>query len=355
MHLSNMAEDSPAPAAVMREPFSERMEPDKDLPTTQFGYDQEMQEYTQSLHSNMTDFHYEHGRRYIAPRQQASYPLPNDEQESDRLDLLHKLYEVALFGALHFSPLQDPRRILDLGTGTGIWAIEMADKFPDAQVIGNDLSPIQPKWVPPNVHFEVDDMEQEWIFHERFDFIHARALHNSIRDWPRLMRRALDHLHPGAWAEFVDFDLGWYSPDGSVAPDSGITTTNDMFQRAMRENGMEPSPGPHLDRWMRAAGFADVHTTRLPIPVGTWPADPHLKEVGAWNFFSFFEHFEGMIAYLFTRHYGWSKQECDAIAALCRKEMRDPKTHAYHNLYITYGRKPGGTEPAPPPTPLPTE
>jgi len=39
---------------------------------------------------------------------------------------------------------------MDVGTGTGIWAIDMADRFPNAQVKGIDLSPIQPNWVPPN-------------------------------------------------------------------------------------------------------------------------------------------------------------------------------------------------------------
>ena len=52
--------------------------------------------------------------------------------------------------------------ILDIGTGTGIWAIDMADLYPSAVVTGTDLSPTQPSWVPPNVRFEVDDFKDEW-------------------------------------------------------------------------------------------------------------------------------------------------------------------------------------------------
>lgn len=40
-------------------------------------------------------------------------------------------------GELHRAPITRnslPTRILDLGTGTGIWAIDMADKYPDAEV-----------------------------------------------------------------------------------------------------------------------------------------------------------------------------------------------------------------------------
>lgn len=42
---------------------------------------------------------------------------------------------------------------------------------------------------PPNVHFIVDDMEDEWAFPEqqKFDFIHARFLALGIKDFPKLL------------------------------------------------------------------------------------------------------------------------------------------------------------------------
>lgn len=97
---------------------------------------------------------------------------------------------------------------MDLGTGTGIWAIHMGkgaqaqwpllqrrlnngrfvgDEYESARILGNDLSPIQPSFVPPNVRFEVDDMEDVWTYTQKFDFIHARYLVGSIRDWPKLI------------------------------------------------------------------------------------------------------------------------------------------------------------------------
>ena len=49
-------------------------------------------------------------------------------------------------GKLFLAPIKSPKRVLDLGTGTGIWAIDIADMFPEAKIIANDLSPIQPTW-----------------------------------------------------------------------------------------------------------------------------------------------------------------------------------------------------------------
>lgn len=63
----------------------------------------------------------------------------------DRMDLEHHIFGL-LVGKLHLAPLQSPQCILDLGTGTGLWAIDAADKYPTAEVIGTDLSPTQPKW-----------------------------------------------------------------------------------------------------------------------------------------------------------------------------------------------------------------
>lgn len=42
---------------------------------------------------------------------------------------------------LYKAPVENPHtaRVLDLGTGTGIWAIEFATDYPDAEVIGLDL------------------------------------------------------------------------------------------------------------------------------------------------------------------------------------------------------------------------
>lgn len=60
---------------------------------------------------------------------------------------------------LYFAPLDEhpPRRILDIATGTGDWAIAMGDRFPNAIVTATDLSPIQPEVVPTNVEFYVED------------------------------------------------------------------------------------------------------------------------------------------------------------------------------------------------------
>ena len=67
----------------------------------------------------------------------------------------------------------------------------VADEYPGAEVIGIDLSPIQPTWVPPNVRFYVDDAESEWDERpDSVDFVHARHICMAIKNWPRLLEQA---------------------------------------------------------------------------------------------------------------------------------------------------------------------
>lgn len=95
-------------------------------------------------------------------------------------------------GKLHSSPLKNRtiHNALDIGTGTGIWAIDFADVHPETQVLGIDLSPIQPIFVPPNLKFEVDDIEKPWTFKVKFDFIFCRMMSGAIKDWVKLFERS---------------------------------------------------------------------------------------------------------------------------------------------------------------------
>jgi hypothetical protein len=78
---------------------------------------------TTSLRSSIRNYVFENGRRYHKYREGA-YNFPNDDAEQEREDMKHAMM-VNLCQTLHFAPIGDnPQNILDMGTGTGIWAIE---------------------------------------------------------------------------------------------------------------------------------------------------------------------------------------------------------------------------------------
>lgn len=116
----------------------------------------------------------EHGRQFNAYRE-GKYLLPNDADEQDRLDLQHKLWTLMLGGNLSLAPIDEPANALDIGTGTGIWAKHFARLHPTTNVIGTDLSLIQPtERIPPNLSFVREDAEEMWVHDQPFEYIHWR-------------------------------------------------------------------------------------------------------------------------------------------------------------------------------------
>lgn len=83
---------------------------------------------TSNYGGSFKTFTYVNGRRYHSSVGSGEYFLPNDEQEQDRLDLYHYIYLVLLRGKLYLAPTkgEDLKMVLDVGTGTGIWATDMA-------------------------------------------------------------------------------------------------------------------------------------------------------------------------------------------------------------------------------------
>ena len=54
---------------------------------------------------------------------------------------------ICLGDKLYLAPIgKDPGKVLDVGTGTGIWAIEFGDIHPSAYIFCTDLSGTQTSW-----------------------------------------------------------------------------------------------------------------------------------------------------------------------------------------------------------------
>ncbi|EQB56140.1 methyltransferase domain-containing protein [Colletotrichum gloeosporioides Cg-14] len=300
--------------------------------------------YTASVSSSVLDYPTENGRRYHAFRH-GTYYGPNDEDELDRLDFNSSFLIKLTENKLYHAPLQEDKvhRILDVGTGTGIWAVEVSELFPNAEVIGNDLSPVQTTWVPPNVKFEVDDVESTWVA-PKYDFIYSRFMAGAIADWPKLVKNTFANTNPGGWVEFQDWDLLYHSDDDSINDDHYSMKMDKMFMECSRKVGRDPQPGPQLEQWMRDAGFVNIHHKKIKAPLGTWPKDPVLRELGHMNMVQTLDGLEAYNLRLYTSVLGWTKEEAQILFAHVRNEMRTNTFHAYINYHVVYGQVPQATK-----------
>jgi hypothetical protein len=76
-----------------------------------------------SVSSSVRDYVFENNRRYHR-FQEGRYMMPNDEPEQERENMKHAMIVSVCEGQLHICPLTEPHKILDIGTGTGIWAVD---------------------------------------------------------------------------------------------------------------------------------------------------------------------------------------------------------------------------------------
>lgn len=298
---------------------------------------------TESVRSSIFEYRHENGRTYHKYKD-GKYNLPNDYEENQRLDLQHNLCLLTFDNKLGLSPPNLPdskvNRVLDVGTGTGIWAIDFGDEHPDATVIGVDLSPSQPTFVPPNVRFEIDDIEEEWAYSEPFDYIHSRFMNFSIQNWRSYLQKIYDNLTPGGYVELQDVDVIMGSDDGTLTEDTTLhkwcklldeaaTTFNRSFERTTNFKDM-----------LKDIGFVDVVETRFKWPTNRWPKDKKFKELGAWNNENAKSALEALTMAPFTRGLGWSREEVELFLVNLRKDWNSPKIHAYWPIGVVYAMKP---------------
>ncbi|KAF2788501.1 S-adenosyl-L-methionine-dependent methyltransferase, partial [Melanomma pulvis-pyrius CBS 109.77] len=166
-------------------------------------------------------------------------------------------------------PLAAPQlRIADVGTGTGIWACELATKLSSttARIDAFDISDLQfpaPAFRPANVHFHVHNSFQPYAdaFLGQFDIVHVRFMMCSVDDANarKLLGQLLTLMKPGGW-------LQWYEP----------------LPRATKVVGPPPPPPPEDSNVPVPAAAASerlAKTWRDLDPLGSYSWVENLHEI----------------------------------------------------------------------------
>ena len=184
-------------------------------------------------------------------------------QLTNPTDLQHRMWLIQHDGLLYTAPIPSAPspRILDMGCGTGIWSIAFATQHPNSHVLGVDLNPPHAKFIPANCTFAFADAEGDWpCATEPYDFIFGRALAACIRDWPRFMKRCLQHLKPGGWLELNDArQVRIFAEDACDEAESGfIKWFRVLIQEGLRTNGIDMNDTEKHAQQLRDAGFTDV-------------------------------------------------------------------------------------------------
>ncbi|KAI0664665.1 S-adenosyl-L-methionine-dependent methyltransferase [Cubamyces menziesii] len=227
-----------------------------------------------------------------------TYFLPADTEEHRRLDLQHQVITLALGGlypapdlvrrALRPRPGKAPA-VLDVGTGSGSWAIDMAKQFPHCTVVGVDLVPPRVDGdLPPNCRFEIDDANLGFShYRETFDLIHARSISSGIRDYPQFLDELAQALRRDGVVIVGDGDMQlfdeWQQPLAYAEEGApGFSWTHRMFfaaYNAMKNRGGSIDSPSMCPTWLRANdAYTDVGWHKVFIPIGPWRQNSNPRE-----------------------------------------------------------------------------
>lgn len=263
--------------------------------------------------------------------------MPNDDEEQTRLAITHQAFLLVLEGKLTLSRVSPGvTRILDIGAGSGDWAIAMSEKFPRAEIIATDISAFQFNEVPPNVFCEVDDAQEEWTYSELFDFIHIRGLSGAFKDWSAIYTSVWKHLRPGGFLEVSDF--GFISVKSSV-PDSYVSAFNGACQSAAEKAGT-PMGLDHLRKpVIEAAGLSVVQSRAIDVPLGTWSPDRRKALAGKMALVSTLEGLEATSLRLLTRELAWKQEDVMNLCEKVKEEIMKPGVRATAPCRFIVARK----------------
>ncbi|KAI0691028.1 S-adenosyl-L-methionine-dependent methyltransferase [Cytidiella melzeri] len=219
--------------------------------------------------------------------QNDTYFLPADNEEHRRLDLQHHIYTLMLGGLYPagnlvrwaLRPRADRRpSILDIGTGSGRWVIDMAIEFSHCDVVGVDLAPPRLEGeIPSNCRFEIDDANLGFAhFYQSFDVVHARAISMGIRDYPAFLRELALTLRPGGILLLGEGEMQLY--DERQRPVSFSETTSSSTERiffagynAIKTRGGSIEAAGMSPSWLRSIdSLIDVGWAKAFVPIGPW-------------------------------------------------------------------------------------
>lgn len=267
------------------------------------------------------------------------YILPRDVEEMNRLDFQHYVLRQAFRGNF-VAPVENPVAILDVGTGTGRWAHEVATVFPNANVVGLDLNapPADEKVEangedarPANYAFVPGNILEGLPFADAsFDFVHMRLLVLALPHdrWPFVVSELIRVTRPGGWVESVEVIA---DERGGPAVDQVMEWVGAMLQR----RGIDIADGSRVGALLQAQRLANVFNRRVEVPIGA-----HGDRVGklmATDILNGMQALRGPIESLGLA----TAAEFDRVYDEASRALASPRVPCVAPFYVAYGQRPG--------------
>ncbi|KAJ7578141.1 S-adenosyl-L-methionine-dependent methyltransferase [Mycena floridula] len=270
------------------------------------------------------------------------YALPTDEVERERLSFQHNIVLKRLFGnRILFAPvdLRPNDKILDVGTGPGLWATEMAETNDSSiEIFAVDISSrLFPTETPPNVHFMIEsvtNLPKAWD--NTFALVHQRLLLFALQEsqWRQALSEIFRVLQPGGWVQLGE-NAAWI--EGEYPEKPCMEKVVAMYRRLAQSRNLYIDCAKHIPSMLEDAGFVDIHIEEGLPRMGKWAGDDGIvyrdNHVGV---------FQGMKTPILEKGgfgYVRSEAEYDALIAGMEREW-DEIPGTTKEYFVFWARKP---------------
>ncbi|KAF8609760.1 hypothetical protein BDV93DRAFT_540957 [Ceratobasidium sp. AG-I] len=307
-----------------------------------------------------------HGRAF--PLAQSVPTLfPTDDDEVQRLDLLHTALKFALHGN-HYGPVKDVlletadrrKRALDLLTGEGNWVREMAVEFPHVDFTSVDTVPLVPHAQSRNIlGYEVYDFYNGIAeADDSFDLVRAKQPTPKICDLPAFIQEIHRVLRPGGlliWCE-----LEYSTRDASVADHNSAEKSPNIVRawqliadaytrQGVVQNTWRDVPlllDSRNEIWQdkegtgkRAKGFTSIRNTVKMLPITPWHPTPHLRDAGMIMQQIARRTWASFIPLFISEGLSESEAE-ELVLKMCMETTEVGTRQLYANCHVMYAFKP---------------
>ncbi|KAF8686524.1 S-adenosyl-L-methionine-dependent methyltransferase [Rhizoctonia solani] len=299
--------------------------------------------------------------------------IPTDANEVKRLMLQHIQLKIFLGGNYVgpvdqiLSPAIDGRekKVLDLITAEGSWVKEMANEFPHVSFTSVDNTPLIPHTPQPNVKFEVYDLYNGIAERgDTFDIVHLRHAAMHLKNPKNLIREIYRVLRPGGLFLFGNWELSAYDAADPSSPAlerlPGLSKALEMTRTALSHQGVDVRMCKDMPRWLEPnselwttpedpssglmfaepmLGFRDIEYKPMLVPIGLWPTEKRLQDVGKIGAHGWAHIWRSMHAPF--QVFGLSKDQAQEVVDRAIRDVYHPEVQVSVVYHSTYGFKRG--------------
>lgn len=185
--------------------------------------------------------------------------------------------------------LSGPLRVLDLGCGTGEITRRLAQRYPQAELLGIDILEANLERARADgdaggrIRYAVGDAFALDSADAAFDLVVCRHMSQAVPDFPRVLAEIARVLRPGGWLHLLSEDYGMLhfpATDPGFDPDRFWNANAVAFMRSV---GCDGRIGRHTPTLLETGGFEDIAMDYVVVDTLRVPRATFAAIIAAWR------------------------------------------------------------------------